>query len=285
MIIDGKKIAQEIESELTEQIHALGGKRPPCLAYILVGNNPASALYVKRKMQACQIVGMIAKGNFFDQDVTQKQLLDLISALNLDPTVDGILIQMPLPPHIIVEQIIESISPQKDVDGFHPFNVGRLLLGYTPYFVPCTPLGIQQLLIRSNIPISHKHVVIVGRSNIVGKPLAALLMQKTTHSNATVSVVHSHTTNIEEITSTADILVAAIGVPKYIRAHMVKRGSAIIDVGINRLHDKLVGDVDFEEVHPLVAHITPVPGGVGPMTIAMLLSNTFRGYQMRALLA
>lgn len=285
MIIDGKKTAHEIQKELAHQIHLLGERRPPCLAYILVGNHPASALYVKRKIQACEKVGIKAKGNFFDQNVTQKQLLDLISSLNLDPTVDGILVQMPLPPHILVEQIIESIHPQKDVDGFHPFNVGRLLLGYTPYFSPCTPLGIHQLLIRSNIQISHKHVVIVGRSNIVGKPLAALLMQKTPHTNATISVVHSHTQNIEEITSSADILVAALGVPKYIRAHMVKRGAVVIDVGINRLHDKLVGDVDFEEVYPLVTHITPVPGGVGPMTIAMLLSNTLRSYQMRAQLA
>ncbi len=285
MIISGKKISQEILGELSEQIKKLESKRAPCLAYILVGNNSASELYVKRKVQACEKVGITVKSNCFDPDVKEQQLLEMISSLNLDPTVDGILVQLPLPPHINVQQIVEAVDPQKDVDGFHPFNIGRLLLGYTPFFVPCTPLGIHELLMRSSIQISHKHVVIMGRSNIVGKPLAALLMQKNTHTNATVTLVHSHTVNTAQITSQADILVCAMGAPLHVKSDMIKKGAVVIDVGINRLHGKLVGDVDFEKVKPQVSQITPVPGGVGPMTIAMLLSNTLRSYQMKAQLA
>ena len=282
MIIDGKKTSQDILDELSEQIKKQGGNRAPCLSYILIGGYEASHLYVKRKVQACERVGITVKGNLFENNVEQKQILELIHALNLDPTVDGILVQMPLPSHINAQEIVEAVSPQKDVDGFHPFNIGRLLLGYTPFFVPCTPLGIQELLVRSNIQISHKNVVIMGRSNIVGKPLAALLMQKTTQTNATVTVVHSHTTNLEEITQSADILIAAMGCPKLVKANMVKKGVVVIDVGINRLNGKLVGDVDFEDVKRQASQITPVPGGVGPMTIAMLLSNTLKSYQMKA---
>lgn len=285
MIINGKKIALHIHEELKKQIDDLGTKRPPCLAYILVGQHPASQLYVKRKAMMCEKIGIRVKGHCFENTVQQKQLLELVNALNLDPTVDGILIQMPLPPHLQTEHIIESLDPQKDVDGFHPFNMGRLLCGYTPYFIPCTPLGIHQMLLRSHIQIAHKHVVIMGRSNLVGKPLAALLMQKDNQANATVTIVHSHTENIADITSKADILIAAMGAPHFVGAHMVKKDAVIIDVGINHLHGKLVGDVDFESVVPYASHISPVPGGVGPMTIAMLLSNTFRSYQMRAALA
>ncbi len=285
MIIDGKKTSQDILEELSEQIKKQGGKRAPCLSYILIGGYEASHLYVKRKVQACERVGITVKGNIFEDDVEQKQILELIHALNLDPTVDGILVQMPLPSHINSQQIVEAVSPQKDVDGFHPFNIGRLLLGYAPFFVPCTPLGIQELLVRSNIQTSHKGVVIMGRSNIVGKPLAALLMQKTTQTNATVTVVHSHTADVEKIILKADILITAMGSPKLVKAHMVKKGAVVIDVGINRLHGKLVGDVDFEGVKHRASQITPVPGGVGPMTIAMLLSNTLKSYQMKTQLA
>ncbi|MCH9631767.1 MAG: Bifunctional protein FolD protein [Chlamydiae bacterium] len=282
MIIDGKKTSQDILEELSEQIKKHQGSRAPCLAYILVGEYEASHLYVKRKVQACERVGINVKGNVFEESVCQKQILELIHGLNLDPTVDGILVQMPLPSHINAQQIVEAVSPQKDVDGFHPFNIGRLLLGYTPFFVPCTPLGIHELLMRSNIQVSHKNVVIMGRSNIVGKPLAALLMQKTSQTNATVTVVHSHTSNLEEITLNADVLITAMGSPELVKAHMVKKGAIVIDVGINRLHGKLVGDVDFKNVEPQASQITPVPGGVGPMTIAMLLSNTLKSYQMKA---
>ena len=285
MIIDGKKIAHEILEELKSEISLLNSNRAPCLSYILVGDHAASHLYVKRKVQACERIGIQAKGNVFEKDVKQEKILELIEALNLDPAVDGILVQMPLPPHINNQQIVEAINPQKDVDGFHPFNVGRLLLGYTPFFVPCTPLGIHELLTRSNIEVSHKNVVVMGRSTIVGKPLAALLMQKKKSANATVTVVHSHTPNLEEVTSQADILVAAMGSPKFVTSQMVKKGAVVIDVGINRLHGKLVGDVDFDDILPQASQITPVPGGVGPMTIAMLLSNTLRSYQMKTQLA
>lgn len=281
MIIDGKKTSQDILEELSELIKKQGGNRAPCLSYILIGGYEASHLYVKRKVQACERVGITVKGNVFEDNVEQTQILELIHSLNLDPTVDGILVQMPLPSHINPQQIVEAVSPQKDVDGFHPFNIGRLLLGYTPFFVPCTPLGIHELLVRSNIQISHKNVVIMGRSNIVGKPLAALLMQKTAQTNATVTVVHSHTADVEQITLQADILITAMGSPMLVKAHMVKKGAVVIDVGINRLHGKLVGDIDFEDVKRQASQITPVPGGVGPMTIAMLLSNTLKSYQMK----
>lgn len=280
MLIDGKRIANQFLEDTKKQILDLGSQRPPCLAFILIGNNHASELYVKLKVKKCKEVGIDTKGFHFDSNVAQTKILGLIDELNKDPTVDGILVQMPLPPTLVVQQIVEAISPMKDVDGFHPLNIGRLNLGYSPYFIPCTPLGIHQLLLKSDIQISHKHVVIMGRSNIVGKPLASILMQKNNQANATVSLVHSHTKDIEEITSRADILVAAMGSPHFVQSHMVKKNAVIIDVGINRLDGKLVGDVDFEKIQHICSHITPVPGGVGPMTIAMLLSNTLRSYQM-----
>lgn len=280
MLIDGKLIANQFLEDTKKQILDLGSQRPPCLAFILVGNNPASELYVKLKVKRCKEVGIETKGFHFEANVTQAKILEVIDELNKDPTIDGILVQMPLPPTLVVQQIVEAISPLKDVDGFHPLNIGRLHLGYTPYFIPCTPLGIHQLLLRSQVQIAHKHIVIMGRSNIVGKPLASILMQKNNQANATVSLVHSHTHNIEEMTLSADILVAAMGSPKFVGAHMVKKSAVVIDVGINRLDGKLVGDVDFKEVEPVCSQITPVPGGVGPMTIAMLLANTLRGYQM-----
>lgn len=281
MIINGKKVADEILQELKNQIHHLKGQRPPCLAFILVGNHIASQVYVERKQKACERIGMSSKDYRLPEKTTQKELIQLIEKLNLDESIDGILVQMPLPDHLHNQLIVEAIAPQKDVDGFHPFNIGRLLLGYDPYFAPCTPLGIQQLLIRSNISTSGKHIVIVGRSNIVGKPLAALLVQKNKHANATVTVAHSNTIHLEKITTAADILVAAIGSPGFIKEDMVKKGAVVIDVGISRHHQKIVGDVDFEKVSLIASHITPVPGGVGPMTIAMLLANTLKSYQMK----
>ncbi len=281
MIIDGKKIAQEILDYVHGQVNSLKGKRLPGLAFVLVGDHAPSRLYVKMKERACQKVGLITKGHYLKQDVEQSTVLALIDKLNQDPSIDGILVQMPLPEKLNLQKIVESIDPKKDVDGLHPFNVGRLLQGYTPYFIPCTPLGIQQLLIKSKIPIAGQHIVIMGRSNLVGKPLAALLIQKNNHANATVTLVHSKTPRLEQITSQADILVAAMGVAEFVTVPMVKKGATIIDVGINRLDKKLVGDVAFESVRSHCKHISPVPGGVGPMTIAMLISNTLKSYQQR----
>lgn len=281
MILNGKKVADDILGELEQKISGLKKKRPPLLAYLLIGENPASHIYVKFKVKACEKVGIKTKGLDLPKDVSHKKVMEHLKELNEDPSVDGILVQLPLPPHLNTQAIIEGVDPKKDVDGFHPFNTGRLLLGYQPYFISCTPLGIHELLKRSFIPINGKHVVIIGRSNIVGKPLAALLMQKNKEANATVSIVHSYTENLESITSKADIIVAALGNPEFVHASMVKKGAVIIDVGINRHNGKLVGDALFEEVSPLCSHITPVPGGVGPMTIAMLLSNTFKSYCMR----
>lgn len=281
MILNGKKIAQEILDELKIKIEALEGKRPPLLAFLLIGDNPASHIYVKYKVKACEQIGIKTRGFHLSKEISQKEVMEHLKNLNLDPEVDGILVQLPLPPQLNTQEVIEGVDPRKDVDGFHPLNIGRLLLGYEPYFTPCTPLGIQEMLARSSIPISSKHIVIMGRSNIVGKPLAALLIQKNKEANATISLVHSYTKDLDQMTQKADILVAAMGSPEFVQASMVKNGAIIIDVGINRHGGKLVGDVFFEEVSPKAAHITPVPGGVGPMTIAMLLSNTLKSYQLR----
>ncbi len=281
MILDGRKISRDILKELKVQIEQKTCRRSPTLAYLLIGDNPASHLYVKYKVKACDQIGIEAQGHILPKDVSQNEVLHLIEKLNKSTEVDGILVQMPLPAQLSTEKIIEAIDPQKDVDGFHPLNIGRLLLGYEPFFIPCTPLGIQQMLLHLNIPIVGKHVVIVGRSNIVGKPLAALLMQKTKQANATVTLAHSYTKNLEELTRSADILVAAMGLPEKITGSMVKQGAIVIDVGINRMKDKLVGDVVFEDVVHRASYITPVPGGVGPMTIAMLLSNTFKSFSKK----
>lgn len=283
MIIDGKKIAHDLLEELKEKYTQNPGPRPPKLAYLLIGDNPASHIYVRYKVKACSRIGFEACGHTLPKEVSEQEVLDLIESLNHDSTVDGILVQMPLPAHINAKKVIESVDPKKDVDGFHPFNMGRLLQGNDPYFIPCTPLGIQQLLIHSHIPIAGKHVVILGRSSIVGKPLAALLSQKSKDANATVTLAHSYTEHLEDITLSADILIAAMGVAEKVQGAMVKSGAIVIDVGINRLQGKLVGDVAFEEVAHKASFITPVPGGVGPMTIAMLLSNTYKSYQMRVL--
>ncbi len=287
MLIDGKKIAEEIQAELKTKIQGITGRKPG-LAVILVGDNPASQLYVNRKAQACEEIGMHSIKRLFPSSITETELLKEVENLNRNDDIDGILIQLPLPPQINSTRVMRSIDPSKDVDGFHPINVGKLMIGDTDGFVPCTPLGIKALLNRSKIELSGKHVVILGRSNIVGKPLAALLMQNTQDANATVTVLHSKSKNIPEICRTADIIVAAMGQPKFITKDMVKPGAVIIDVGTNRIFNpakksgfELAGDVDFHHVKEICAMITPVPGGVGPMTIAMLLSNTWSSYQRR----
>lgn len=287
MLIDGKKIADDIQAELKNKITSLQGRKPG-LAVILVGDHPASQLYVTRKTQACEEIGMRSIKRLLSSSITENDLLREVENLNNSPEVDGILIQLPLPPQINPTHIMRSIDPAKDVDGFHPVNVGKLLIGETDGFVPCTPLGIKVLLNKTGIETSGKHVVILGRSNIVGKPLAALMMQNVKDANATVTILHSKSKNIPEILRTADIIVAAMGQPRFIKKDMVKPGTVIVDVGTNRIANpskksgfELVGDVDFENVKDLCSYITPVPGGVGPMTIAMLLSNTWSSFERR----
>lgn len=280
VIINGKGIAESIQNEIKLQLSLQKG-RPPCLAVILVGDHPASHLYVKRKMQSCQWVGIRSLYHNLSLATSEKALVLLIESLNKDPEVDGILVQLPLPPSIDRSTVVNSIAPDKDVDGLHPMNAGKLLLEDPSGFVPCTPLGIKVLLERAKIPVLGKHVVILGRSNLVGKPLAALLMQNQPGANATVTVAHSRTTNIKEICRSANVLVSAIGQPKFVSADMVNSECYVIDVGINSIDGKIVGDVDFAQVKEVCAAITPVPGGVGPMTIAMLLSNTLKSYFSR----
>ncbi|MBF8263277.1 MAG: Bifunctional protein FolD [Parachlamydiales bacterium] len=271
--IDGKKIASEILSELKIKIAAF--PRQIGLAFILVGENPASQSYVRMKKKTCAELGIRSIVESLSADIASIDLLTLIDQFNRDPLIDGILIQLPLPRHLDPIAINRAIDPAKDVDGFHPINMGKLLLGETDGFIPCTPNGVKVLLERSQIHVGGKHVVIVGRSNIVGKPLAALLMQKKQGCNATVTIAHSQSENLSQITKTADILIAAIGQPRFIRAEMIKPGAVVIDVGINRVQNQIVGDVDYETVAPIASRITPVPGGVGPMTIAMLMENTY----------
>ncbi|HOV75814.1 MAG TPA: bifunctional methylenetetrahydrofolate dehydrogenase/methenyltetrahydrofolate cyclohydrolase FolD [Candidatus Hydrogenedentes bacterium] len=280
-IIDGGAIAAELRAEMKAEVAALAKRRiVPGLAVVLVGENPASQVYVRMKKKACAEVGIQSFSHELPAECSEKRLMNLIAKLNADPRVHGILVQLPLPKQIAEAKVIAAMDPEKDVDGFHPVNVGRMLSG-DPGFLPCTPAGCQALLVRSGFDPSGKHVVIVGRSNIVGKPLAAILMQKAAGANATVTVCHSRTRDLPAITRMADILVAAIGVPEFVKADMVRRGAVVIDVGVNRVDDssapkgyRLVGDVDFPAVSKKAAAITPVPGGVGPMTIAMLLKNT-----------
>ncbi len=273
-IIDGKKISQEIKDELREKMAELkqkGGSR--CLAVIQVGDDPASSVYVNNKKKACEYIGIDSESYHLPEETTEKELLELIDELNRKPEVNGILVQLPLPKQIDENKILLAISPEKDVDGFHPVNVGNLSIG-RPGFVSCTPAGVIQLLKHSGIEIEGKECVVLGRSNIVGKPMAMLLLRE----NGTVTVCHSRTKDLKEITRRADILVAAIGKPKFIDADYVKEGAVVIDVGIHRNENgKLCGDVDFESVAPHCAAITPVPGGVGPMTIAMLMHNCVEG--------
>ncbi|MCH9609478.1 MAG: Bifunctional protein FolD protein [Chlamydiales bacterium] len=277
MHISGKKIADKLLEGYRLEVERLGMR--PKLAVVLVGKHAPSEAYVRMKEKACSKVGVDSPLFRFPENVSEKRVLDQVHALNQDSSVHGILVQLPLPEQIDESRIIDAIDPKKDVDGFHPVNLGKLLLGEEKGFIPCTPLGVQVLLEESKIATAGKHVVIVGRSNIVGKPLAALLMQKKKGANATVTVVHSQTENLSEITRSADILIAAMGKPRFIRQEMVKEGAVVIDVGISRVEGKLIGDVDFESVSKKCQAITPVPGGVGPMTVAMLIHNTIQSFQ------
>lgn len=280
MILDGRKIAQTIEDRIalaTKKIHG----RKPALAFVLVGTHPASLSYIRMKKKKCHEVGIQSIDLELPENITESDLLFEIARLNQDDAVDGILVQLPLPAHISTFKVLEAVSPHKDVDGFNPINAGKMLLGETDGFFPCTPYGILIMLSHAGIDPAGKHVVILGRSNIVGKPLAALLMQKKEGANAVVTVAHSHAKNLKGLCQTADILVAAMGNPHFVTASMVKEGAVVIDVGINRVGNQIVGDVDFEQVAPKCSFITPVPGGVGPMTIAMLMSNTLLSYQRK----
>jgi methylenetetrahydrofolate dehydrogenase (NADP+)/methenyltetrahydrofolate cyclohydrolase len=287
-IIDGKAIAAEIRAELARDVAALTARGiTPGLAVVLVGEDPASEVYVRNKRKACVELGIHSYAHDLPVNCTERRLLNLLAKLNEDTNVHGILVQMPLPPQIDAKKVIHAISPVKDVDGFHPASLGKLLAGEDT-FVSCTPAGVQQMLLRSGHDPAGKHVVVIGRSNIVGKPLAALLVQKAQGANATVTVCHSRTRDISAVTRQADILVAAMGVPGFVTADMVKEGAVVIDVGTNRVDDpsrksgyRLTGDVDFENVARKAAAISPVPGGVGPMTITMLLLNTVKAARLQ----
>ena len=269
-LIDGKLISTQIKDELKAEVAELKEKGiTPCLAVIQVGNDPASSVYVNNKKKACAYIGIESLSYELEEKISQEALLDIIEELNYNEQVNGILVQLPLPKHIDEEAVIQAIVPEKDVDGFHPETVGNMCIG-SKGFLPCTPAGVIQLLKRSDIEIEGKECVVVGRSNIVGKPMAILLLRE----NGTVTITHSRTKDLKEVTKRADILVAAIGKPKFITADYIKEGAVVIDVGIHRNeNNKLCGDVDFEDVVGKVSAITPVPGGVGPMTIAMLMNN------------
>ena len=283
-ILDGKKVSEDIKNEikiLVDQL-ILKNKRPPHLAAILVGSDGASLTYVSSKVKACNQVGFKSSLFRFDDEISEKELLKHIKILNLDKEIDGFIVQLPLPKQIDEEKVLLSINPEKDVDGFHPSNFGRMALEMDS-FIPATPHGIIELLERYKINTKGKHCVVLGRSQIVGRPISILMSQKIKSGNATVTLAHSQTKNLENLTKTADIIISALGIPEFIKAHMVKKGSIIIDVGITRVKDSsnkkgyiIKGDVDFDKVSPICSHITPVPGGVGPMTIAMLLKNTLR---------
>lgn len=275
-LIDGKAIAKKIREELKIEIDKISGRNPG-LAFILIGEDPASKAYVQMKKKGCLEVGIHSETLRLPEDIKQEDLLKEINRLNNDPNIDGILIQQPFPKHISTAKLVEAINPSKDVDGFHPTNLGRLLLGTNRGFAACTPLGIMKMIERSGIITDGMEAVVIGRSNIVGKPLAALLVQKGV--NATVTIAHSRTKNLKEVCKRADLLIAAIGHPHFVTVDMVKPGAVVIDVGINRTDQGLVGDVDFENVKDVASAITPVPGGVGPMTIATLLTNTYESYK------
>ena len=269
-LIDGKRISQEIRDELKEEVQHLKEQgKNACLAVVQVGTDPASTVYVNNKKKACAYIGIGSRSYELPEDISEDGLVSLVKDLNADDTVNGILVQLPLPPHIDEDRIIRTISPDKDVDGFHPVSVGRLWIGEKG-FLSCTPAGIIQLLKRSGIGIEGKECVVIGRSNIVGKPMAALLLRE----NATVTVAHSRTKNLKDVAKQADILIVAIGKKRFITSEYIKEGAVVIDVGMHRDEDNhLCGDVDFADVEPHTSAITPVPGGVGPMTIAMLMDN------------
>lgn len=281
-IIDGKHIAETIRQELAEEITQLQDRHhlTPGLAVVLVGDNPASKVYVRNKNKACRDIGIYSEQHNLAEETSEQELLELIQQLNHDEKIHGILVQLPLPDHIDEHKVIDTILPEKDVDGFHPVNIGKLMIGEKG-FRPCTPFGVQKMLSYSGVTIAGAHVVVVGRSNIVGKPIANMLLQKQPEANATVTVCHSRTKDLAAITRQADILIAAIGQPEMITAEMVNENAVVIDVGVNRVEDpaskkgyRLVGDVKFDEVSQKCKAISPVPGGVGPMTITMLLYNT-----------
>jgi methylenetetrahydrofolate dehydrogenase (NADP+)/methenyltetrahydrofolate cyclohydrolase len=289
-IIDGTAIAAQIRKEIAVDIEALKRETgvTPGLAVVLVGENPASMSYVKSKNKAAHEIGMHSEQHNLPVSVSETDLLALVEKLNRDPKIHGILVQLPLPDHIDEQKVINAISPDKDVDGFHPVSLGRIMIG-SKGFRPCTPFGIQKLLIYSGTKVAGSHVVVLGRSNIVGKPIANMLVQKEEGADATVTICHSRTRDLPSITRQADILIAAIGKPEYVTADMIKEGAVVIDVGINRIEDanhpkgqRLVGDVKFDEVAKKAGAITPVPGGVGPMTITMLLSNTVQSARAAA---
>jgi len=282
-IIDGKKISKQIQEEIKKDVEELRTKHGvvPGLAVIIVGENPASQVYVKNKRITCEKLAIRSFSYDLPADTSEGKLLELIHELNAKPEVHGILVQLPLPRQISENKVLLAIDPDKDVDGFHPVNVGKLVAG-EPAFMPCTPHGCIQLLLRSGIETEGAEVVVVGRSNIVGKPIANMLIQKARGANATVTVCHTKTRNISAHTRRADILIVAAGVPRYIKADQVKPGAVVIDVGVNRLESGLCGDVDFEGVKEVAGHITPVPGGVGPMTITMLMMNTVRSARMHS---
>lgn len=283
VLIDGKRIAAAVLDEVRDRVAILQSQGvAPALAAVLVGDDPASRAYVRNKRRACEDVGIASALHALAADISEAALLELVAELNRDPATHGILVQLPLPPHIDSERVIEAVAPQKDVDGFHPVNIGRLVAGLDS-FRPCTPAGIVELIVRSGFSLAGRHVVIVGRSNIVGKPMMNLLLQKGEQGDATVTVCHSRTVDLPSLTRQGDVIIAAIGRPGFITADMVRPGAVVVDVGINRVEDvetergyRLVGDVDFPAVKEIAAAITPVPGGVGPMTVAMLMANTAR---------
>jgi methylenetetrahydrofolate dehydrogenase (NADP+)/methenyltetrahydrofolate cyclohydrolase len=283
-LLDGKRIAGEVQEEVKAQVQGLAGGVRPCITLVQVGDDPASSSYVKSKVKMCEYCGILSRHLHFPGDVGERELIDALRRLGDDPAVHGILLQLPVPGHIGQDRAIAAIRPEKDVDGFHPENAGLLAEG-KPRFVPCTPLGVRELFLRYSIETAGKHVVVVGRSIVVGKPLALLMMLKGKGGDATVTVCHSKTRDIGGVTASADIVVAAMGKPHFLTADMVKDGAVVVDVGINRVADaaakkgyRLVGDVDFDGVAPKTSFITPVPGGVGPMTVAMLMSNTLKAY-------
>lgn len=281
-IISGKDVADKLKQEIAEEVKQLKEKngRTPHLAAVLVGNDGASRTYVNAKVKACDVVGFRSTLVGLDENISEEQLLNEISKLNNDPDLDGFIVQLPLPKHIDEQKVTEAIAPEKDVDGFHPSNLGKMLLGL-PTFLPATPLGITEMLKHYEIPTEGKHCVVIGRSHIVGSPMSVLMWQNTYPGNCTVTITHSRTKNLKEITQQADILIVALGKPEFVTADMVKEGATVIDVGIHRIEDdskksgfRLMGDVKFDEVAEKCAYISPVPGGVGPMTIVSLLKNT-----------
>jgi methylenetetrahydrofolate dehydrogenase (NADP+) / methenyltetrahydrofolate cyclohydrolase len=289
-LIDGRAIARQLLDELARRVATLKARGiQPGLVFVRVGEDPASKVYVGRKEQASAGLGIASRTHVLPETATEGDLLALLEQLNADALVHGILVQAPLPAHIRQAVIYASVRPDKDVDGFHPLNVGKLMLGDPTGFLPCTPAGIRELLVRSEVKIAGAEVVVLGRGNIVGKPMAAMLCQKEAHANATVTICHSGTRQIEAHCRRADILIAAMGVPEFVKADMVKPGTVVVDVGVNRVSDpsaksgsRLVGDVDFARVQPIAGRITPNPGGVGPMTIAMLMQNTVRAAELAA---